>query len=176
MKFEITTAKLILSKTPFLLKTYLSNLPDEWIFQNEGGDTWSPYDIVGHYIIGEQTDWIPRAKLILSAEMGKINTFTPFDRFAQFENSKGKSLDDLLNEFETLRKANLEELDNLEITPETLQKKGIHPELGEVTLSQLLSCWVTHDLNHIGQISRVLAKNYKNEVGVWTQYISILNQ
>ncbi len=172
MEFNLTESIQILGKTPLVISTMLKNLPEAWIKTNEGGDTWSPYDVVGHLIHGERTDWIPRALIILSEVADK--TFEPFDRFAQFENSKGKSLDELLTEFGQLREENLQKLKALNIDEKALLKIGIHPEFGPVTLKQLLSAWVVHDLGHINQITRVMAKNYKIEAGPWTKYLSIL--
>ncbi|MEX0314502.1 MAG: DinB family protein [Allomuricauda sp.] len=174
MEFNLEESIQILVKTPSVISNLLKDLPEVWIKTNEGGDTWSPYDIVGHLIHGEQTDWIPRAKIILDTENNK--TFTPFDRFAQFENSSGKTLNQLLSEFQELRTENIETLKALDITESDLMKEGIHPEFGLVTLKQLLATWAVHDLGHIHQIVRVLANNYKNEVGPWIQYISILQK
>ncbi len=151
----------------------LQGLPKEWTHQNEGGDTWSPFDVVGHLIHGEKTDWMPRIKIILSDAEDK--TFEPYDRFAQFRLSKGKELNDLLEEFESLRKSNLDELLSLNLSPEQLNRGGIHPELGPVILSEVLSAWVVHDLGHIVQVSRVMAKQYKDEVGPWPEYLTVLN-
>ena len=173
MKYKQTEAIEILDQTPRTLKSFLGHLSEQWLYNNEGEGTWSPYDIVGHLIHGEKTDWMPRLQIILSDAEHK--TFEPFDRFAQFENSKGKSLSQLLDEFERLRQNNLITLKDLNLTDTQLERKGIHPEFGEVTLSQLLSTWVTHDLAHIAQISRVMAKQYKTEVGPWVSYIPILN-
>ncbi|WP_299363556.1 DinB family protein [Winogradskyella sp.] len=173
MKYNLTDALEVLEQTPRTLKSFLGHLSDQWLYNNEGEDTWSPYDIVGHLIHGEKTDWIPRLKVILGNSKNK--TFTPFNRFAQFENSKGKSMAQLLDEFSALRQVNLQTLKALNLSKTQLQLKGIHPELGEVNLSQLLATWVTHDLAHIAQISRVMAKQYKTEVGPWMAYISILN-
>ncbi|NNE26431.1 MAG: DinB family protein [Saprospiraceae bacterium] len=162
----------LLHKTPVILRSMLSDLSDDLIFSNEGGESWSPFDIVGHLIHGEKTDWIPRTEIILSDDKDK--NFIPFDRFAQFENSKGKTLPMLLDEFESLRAANLKTLSSLNLSPLEYQKTGIHPEFGEVSLQQLISCWVAHDLGHIYQISRVLAFQYKNDVGPWVKYLRIL--
>lgn len=172
MQFDLAKSIRVLERTPAVLKALLQDLSEDWTKPNEGPDTWSPYDIVGHLIHGEKTDWIPRTQIIL--EHGVDQPFEPYDRFAQFEESKGKSLNELLDEFETLRNGNLEKLKSLEIEA-NLDKKGKHPELGEVSLSNLLSSWVVHDLGHISQISRVMAKQYKGEVGIWTQYLGILN-
>lgn len=152
----------------------LTGLSDEWTSTNEGSKTWSAYDVVGHLIHGELTDWIPRAELILSRSGSKI--FTPFDRFAQFEVSKGKSLAELLKTFEKLRQRNIRHLRDWNISDQDLEEKGIHPEFGDVTLSQLLATWVVHDLNHIAQISRVMAKQYKEAVGPWTVFLRVLQQ
>jgi hypothetical protein len=172
MKFSINRAIEILERTPQVLEAMLSGLSDEWIANNEGPDTWSPYDIIGHFIHGEKTDWIPRMEIILSAKADKA--FEPFDRFAQFRDSRGKTLQQLLQEFKTLRTRNVERLRSANITPNVLTQTGKHPAFGGVTLSQLLSTWVVHDLNHISQTARVMAKQYKDEVGPWTEYLGIL--
>ena len=173
MKYSHNKAIEILEQTPKTLKSYLGNLSEDWLLATEGDNTWSPYDIVGHLIHGEKTDWIPRLNIIIGNTENK--TFKPFDRFAQFEASKGKSIHMLLDEFASLRHQNLKTLQALNLSNQQLLQKGIHLDLGEVTLSQLLSTWVTHDLGHIAQISRVMAKQYKTEVGPWLAYISILN-
>ncbi|MCW3089991.1 MAG: DinB family protein [Ferruginibacter sp.] len=163
MEFNLSKSIEILERTPGVLIAMLHNLSDDWTSQNEGGETWSVFDIVGHLIHGEKTDWIPRMEIILSDKPTK--TFEPFDRFAQFEESKGKSLAQLLDEFKTLRKHNIEQLRSKNLTKQNEQEKGIHPAFGEVTVSQLLSTWTVHDLNHIAQICRVIASQYKAEVG-----------
>jgi len=172
MKFEITKTVEILRQTPYTLSQLLQNLSGEWIMNNEGGDSWSPYDIVGHLIHGDKTDWIQRIRIIL--EHGEAKPFDPFDRFAQFKNSEGKSLSDLLYDFTVLREENLKVLDGLNITSDKLNMRGIHPEFGIVTLSQLLATWAVHDLDHIAQIARVLSKQYTDEVGPWKKYLTIL--
>jgi len=172
MNFSINTSIEILERTPNTLEAMLQGIDEEWTANNEGPETWSVYDIVGHLIHGEITDWIPRADIILSDNPHKA--FTPFNRFAQFDDSKGKSLKVLLDEFKVLRKKNIEHLKSKNITATALELKGIHPAFGEVTLAQLLSTWVVHDLNHIAQISRVMAKQYKEAVGPWTAYLRIL--
>jgi|ERR1043165_3595789 uncharacterized damage-inducible protein DinB len=174
MEFQLDRAKEILKRTPATLKALLDGLADEWITTNEGGESWSPFDIVGHLIHGEETDWIPRARMIL--EDGESRAFEPFDRFAMFEKSKGKTLGELLDTFERLRQESLRELDEMNLTPEMLSKRGLHPELGFVTLSQLLSTWVAHDLGHMGQIVRVMAKQYVDAVGAWQAYLPILSR
>ena len=172
--FQLDNAKEVLRRTPGTLNALLKDLPDEWVLQNEGPETWSPYDVIGHLIEGEETDWIPRARIIL--EHGEARPFDPFDRFAMFEKSKGKSLPELLARFEELRSESLRQLDQLNLTPELLEKRGMHPRLGVVTLSQLLSAWVVHDLGHISQIVRVMAKQYGTAIGPWTAFLSIVNE
>ncbi|SNT30708.1 DinB superfamily protein [Ekhidna lutea] len=172
MQFNLKKSILILERTPSVLQEILKDLPEDWTTPNEGAETWSPFDVVGHLIHGEQTDWIARTKTIL--EHGESRPFDPFDRFAQFEKSKGKTINELLDEFERLRVANLKELQSLSISENDLNKTGMHPGLGPVTLRNLLSGWVVHDLGHVAQISRVMAKQYTVEVGPWTEYMSIL--
>ena len=172
MNFALDKSIDILERTPGVLISLLRNISVDWISESEEGLTWSVYDVVGHLIHGEKTDWVPRAKLILSKNPDK--KFEPFNRFAQFEDSNGKSLTQLLDEFELLRKMNIDWLRSVKLTQKDLQKTGIHPAFGKVTLRQLLSTWVVHDFNHIAQISRVMAKLYKEEVGPWTEYLSIL--
>lgn len=174
MQFDLNKAIEILEKTPQVFTSLLNGISDEWTQTNEGGESWSPFDIIGHLVHGEMTDWITRTNIIL--KQGDNTTFEPFDRFAQEEISKGKSLFDLLNNFTQLRKENLKILRSLNISERQLDLTGTHPELGEVTLRQLLSTWVTHDLGHIAQITRVMAKQYKSEVGPWQKYIPILTR
>lgn len=172
MTFNINKSIEILSRTPLVIESLVSGLPEEWQKSNEGQNTWSPYEIVGHLIHGEKTDWIPRTKIILSNSENK--TFTPFDRFAQAHENQERPIVELLKEFKELRNKNLDVLKSLQIDDSKLLEKGIHPELGEVTLKDLLSTWVVHDLGHISQISRVMAKQYKTEVGPWIEYLGIL--
>ena len=172
MNFNLERSLEVLERTPNVLITMLQGISTDWTSVNEGDETWSVYDIIGHLIHGEKTDWIPRTDIILSEKTEK--TFKPFDRFAQFEDSKGKSLSELLIEFRILRESNVEQLRSKKLTDKNLEEKGIHPAFGEITLSQLLSTWVVHDLNHIAQICRVMAKQYKTEVGPWTEYLKIL--
>jgi hypothetical protein len=174
MEFQLDHAKEILVRTPATLNSLLRHLPEEWTLSNEGPESWSPFDVVGHLIHGEEADWIPRARIIL--EYGVESTFEPFDRFAMFEKSRGKSLGDLLDRFEWLRGESLKELEGMNLSPELLGKRGMHPELGVVTLSQLLSTWVVHDLGHIGQVVRVMAKQYGDAVGAWQAYLPILSR
>ena len=172
MKFTVDKSLEILERTPKVLITMLQDISADWTSPNEGGDSWSVYDIIGHLIHGENTDWVPRTEIILSENSDK--KFARFDRFAQFEDSKGKTLNQLLKEFKMLRERNIEQLRSKKITDKNLEEIGIHPAFGHVTLSQLLSTWVVHDLNHIAQISRVMAKQFKVEVGPWTEYLRIL--
>lgn len=174
MEFKINKAIEILERTPIVLQNLLGGLSQDWTHHNEGNNTWSPFDIIGHLIHGEKTDWIPRMEIILS--YGETKSFQPFDRFAQLDDSQGKTLDELLAEFSRLRKLNLENLRSKAVTLEDLKKTGIHPAFGQVSLSQLLSTWVVHDLNHLGQISRVMASQYKANVGPWIEYLGILQR
>lgn len=173
MLFDVQSAVAVLERTPTTLFALLGNLPDEWTWATEGPGTWSPYDVVGHLIHGERTDWIPRARIIV--ENGESRPFEPFDRTAMFRESAGKSLRELLLEFADLRSGNLEALDSLQLTDNELELQGRHPELGCVTLRQLLASWVVHDLGHIAQISRVMAKQYKQEIGPWRAYLTIVH-
>jgi hypothetical protein len=161
----------ILERTPGVLNALLKNISSDWSSKNEGGDSWSPYDFVGHLIHGEKTDWIPRVKIILSGKSER--KFEPFDRFAQFNESKGKSLTALLDEFSKLRVQNIAYLKSENIIG-NLNATGVHPAFGDVTLRQLLATWVVHDLNHIAQISRVMAHQYKEDAGPWIGYLKIL--
>jgi hypothetical protein len=172
MKLELENVTEVLRRTPLTLDSLLRDLPEPWLVHNEGPDTWSPYDIVGHLIHGVEADWIPRAKIIL--EHGETRPFEAFDRVAMFEQSKGKSIAELLDTFGRLRAENLGELQKLNLTAELLEKRGMHPELGVVTLKQLLATWVVHDFGHIRQVVRVMAKQYRDEVGPWKVYLSIL--
>ncbi|MBL7724615.1 MAG: DinB family protein [Chitinophagaceae bacterium] len=173
MTFTIDKSYQVLESTPAVLKSLLSNLHDGWVMSNEGPETFSPYDVVGHLIHGEKTDWAIRIRRIL--EHGTALSFEPYDRFAQFEESKGKNLLQLLDEFEQLRNENLTWLKSLELKEADFDKKGMHPALGEVTLRNLLATWVVHDLTHIAQITRVMTKQYKEEIGPWTEFFRILN-
>jgi Protein of unknown function (DUF664). len=174
LEFALERAREILARTPGVLDSLLRDLSGDWTRNNEGGETWSPYDVVGHLIHGERTDWLVRAEKILTR--GKNEPFTPFDRFAQFRESDGKSLDNLLDEFEEVRRRNLETLAAWHLTDAQLALEGMHPVFGVVTLRQLLSTWVAHDLAHIGQIVRVMAKQYGDAVGPWRAYLPILER
>jgi DinB superfamily len=171
--FVLADAIGILTRTPPTLDTLLRGLPGAWTSAHEGGDTWSPFDIVGHLIHGERTDWLPRVKIVL--EHGDARAFEPFDRLAQFEVSAGRTMESLLDEFASLRRRNLEELGALALTPADLERRGRHPAFGAVTLRQLLATWTAHDLDHVMQISRVLGQQYSDEVGPWRAYLRVIS-
>jgi hypothetical protein len=171
--FSLPEALPLLRRTPAVLQTWLGDLPEPWTARNEGPETWSPYDIVGHLIHGERTDWIPRTELLL--DHGESRPFVPFDRFAQFRDSRGKSLQELLEIFAELRAQNVARLEALSLSGDDFDRRGRHPELGSVTLGQLLATWVAHDLNHLAQIARVMARQYAESVGPWRAYLPILH-
>lgn len=172
MDFSLDSAIPVLSRTPRVLDDLLRDLPEPWIRGTEGPDTWSPYDVVGHLIHGERTDWMPRVEHLLAH--GESLAFTPFNRFAQFEESRGRTLEQLLGTFTELRGQSLHRLSTLKLEPADLERHGKHPELGRVTLGQLLATWVAHDLDHIVQIARVMGHQYQEAVGPWSQYLRIL--
>lgn len=171
--FDMEEAVSILARTPATLDALLRNLPEGWIAAHEGADTWSPFDVVGHLIHGERTDWMPRARLIL--EHGEARAFDTFDRHAQFAASQGRTLASLLDEFASLRATNLADLAAIRLTEADLERRGRHPQLGTVTLRELLATWVAHDLDHLIQISRVLARQYSDEVGPWRAYLRVIS-
>ena len=162
----------LLARTPATLDAFLRELPDSLVRLNEGGDTWSAYDIVGHLVYAERTDWMPRVKMIL--EFGETRAFEKFDRLGQVKESRGKSLAQLLDEFAGVRTENLNELRALNIQKEDLNRRGQHPSLGVVTLSQLLATWAAHDLTHLHQLSRIMAHQYREAVGPWSAYLGVL--
>ena len=176
-EFSLTEAIAILTRTPATLNALLRGLPDLWVLHNEGSDggkdSWSAFDIVGHLIVGDRTDWMPRARIIL--ENGEARPFDPFDRFAQQKESQGKSLEQLLDEFARVRRENVAALQALNLQPEDLARRGRHPALGVVTLSQLLATWAVHDLTHLHQLSRVMAHQYRDAVGPWSAYLGVLH-
>jgi hypothetical protein len=174
MTFDLAEAIAVLERTPATFKALLSGLPDEWIGCDEGPDTFSPFDNVGHLIHGERSDWIARARIILA--QGANRRFEPYDRFAQVRESKGKSLGKLLDEFAKLREQNLAQLRSWQLSERELALEGEHPELGTVTLRQLLATWVAHDLGHIAQTARVMAKRYREDVGPWRAYLPVLDR
>jgi hypothetical protein len=174
MDFNLSDGIAVLERTPSTLRAMLRGLGPAWVDATEGPETWSPYVIVGHLIHAERTDWIPRAQLILAQSANR--RFTPFDRFAQFRESQGKSLADLLDEFARLRVENLATLAGWRLTDVQLALEGEHPEFGAVALRQLLATWVAHDLGHVAQTARVMAKQYREAVGPWRAYLPILDR
>jgi DinB superfamily len=172
MAHDLEQTIALIERTPKVLDTLLRDLPDEWTMRNEGEKSWSAYDIVGHLIHGEKTDWIPRAKRIL--ESGESKPFDKFDRFAQERDSKGKSLAELLDEFSRARAESIRQLRALKLQPKDLERKGTHQVLGRVTLSQLLASWAAHDLTHLHQLSRVMAHQYREPIGPWTKFMGVL--
>lgn len=174
MEFDLDEGLAVLTRTPVTLRTLLAGLPAPWTSANEGPDTWSPQDVVGHLIHGEETDWIPRAKIILTK--GESQAFEPFDRFAQARRFSGWSLERLLDRFGEARAEGIATLRGWHLTRDQLARCGRHPELGQVTLSHLLASWVVHDLGHIAQISRVMAKRYTAAVGPWKAYLPVLTR
>lgn len=172
MKIDDSIA--ILERTPNTLRVWLEGLPEEWIGWRIGPDAFSPFDVIGHLIHGERTDWIPRLRMIL--DRGTSRPFEPFDRFAMYELSKGRSLASLLDEFSQLREANLKVLKSLNHSDADWEREGQHPALGRVTLSQLLATWTVHDLNHIDQIARTMAHRYRDDVGPWHAYLGVLSR
>jgi hypothetical protein len=173
MQYSLEDTVALLTRTPATLDALLRDLPETWTRCNEGEKTWSAFDIIGHLIHGERTDWMPRAKMIL--QFGATKVFEPFDRWGQERESQGKSLTQLLDEFSRLRSENLNELRTLKLRPEELERRGRHPALGVVTLSQLLAAWAAHDLTHLHQISRVMANQYREAVGPWSAYLGVLH-
>jgi uncharacterized damage-inducible protein DinB len=174
MNFDSAGSIAILERTPAVLRTLLEGLSGDWTHSNEGPDTWSPVNVIGHLIDGEETDWMERAHIIL--EQGSNLRFEPFDRFRHIHTSKERTLTELLNHFAELRASNLKELKQLTLDRTTLRLTGEHPEFGTVTLEQLLATWVAHDLGHLAQISRVMAKQYKEAVGPWQVYLPVLHR
>lgn len=163
----------LLARTPATLDALLRGLPDAWALQNEGSNSWTAFDIVGHLIQGERTDWMPRARMIL--EFGEMRTFAPFDRNAQERESRGKKLSQLLDEFRAARAENLAALRALNLTQQDMERRGRHPAFGTVTLSQLLATWTVHDMTHLHQLSRVMAHQYRAAVGPWSAFLGVLH-
>jgi len=174
LDFDLDRSCAVLERTPAVARTLLGGLPPEWTSSNEGADSWSAFDIVGHLIDGEETDWIPRARIILAH--GPDRRFTPFDRLRHLQLNRGRRLDDLIERFAALRGANLKTLRAFRLTPAKLTLTGGHPEFGVVTLRQLLAAWVVHDLGHLAQIARVMAKQYREPVGPWEAYLPVLHR
>ena len=172
MEHDLRQTLSLLTRTPAALDALLRDLPEAWTFKNEGENTWSAFDVVGHLIHGERTDWMPRARMVL--QFGETRTFEPFDRWGHMREGDGKSLGQLLDEFARLRSANLDELRALNLRQADLERRGRHPALGPVTLSELLATWAAHDLTHLHQISRVMAHQYREAVGPWSRYLGVL--
>lgn len=171
-EFSLAEAIAVLTRTPATLNALLRGLPDIWVRCNEGNDSWSAFDIMGHLIVGERTDWMPRVRILL--ENGEARPFDPFDRFAQLKENQDKSLEQLLDDFARARIESLAALQALNLQPEDLTRRGRHPRLGVVTLSQLLAAWAVHDLTHVHQLSRVMAHQYRDAVGPWIAYLGVL--
>lgn len=172
MRFDLAGSTQVLGRTPATLRVLLDGIDESWVRATEGPDTFSPFDVVGHLIDGEETDWMARARIILAR--GPNLTFTPYDRFRHFKRNEDRSLTSLLDEFARLRAANLELLAGWQLTERQLDLPGEHPSLGRVTLRQLLAAWVVHDLGHIAQTARVMAKQYRDDVGPWVPYLPVL--
>jgi len=173
MRRFLETSATLLERTPSTLTAWLRGLPEEWSRTNEGESTFSPYDVVGHLVHGEKTDWIVRARIIL--EHGPGRPFDRYDRFAQSRESAGRSLEALLEEFARLRGENLTTLRGWNLSEHDLERGGMHPVLGPVTLRQLLATWVAHDMTHLHQIARTMAHQYRHEVGPWEKYLGVLH-
>lgn len=173
MRYEVSAAVQVLRRTPGTLAALLDGLDDVWVRATEGPKTFSPFDVVGHLVDGEKSDWLTRARLILS---GASDTpFEPYDRFGHWERNTGRDLGSLLEEFAALRAANLRELEGWRLTDQQLAMTGTHPRLGAVTLAQLLSAWVVHDLGHVAQVSRVMAKQYGEAIGPWREFLPVVS-
>ena len=174
MNFDLGKSVAVLERTPGVLRALLRDLPGDWTRANEGPETWSPFDVVGHLIDAEETDWMPRARVILA--QGTDRRFPPFDRFRHLRENRGKPLGELLDRFDVLRGRNVADLAAFQIGPRELALTGEHPEFGSVTLAQLLATWVAHDLGHVAQAARVMAKQYREAVGPWRAYLPVLDR
>lgn len=174
LPFDPVAAAAVLHRTPRTLRALLAGLPDSWLGADEGDGTFSPWDVVAHLLHGERDDWMPRLRIIL--ELGETRPFERFDRFAHRTESAGASIDELLDQFAAARQASLAELDSLLADGLDLGRTGVHPDLGRVTAGQLLATWVVHDLGHIRQIARVMAKQYGGDVGPWREYLPVLSE
>jgi hypothetical protein len=172
MQFRLAEATAVLTRTPTILNALLRGLPSVWVRCNEGKDSWNAFDIVGHLIVGERTDWMPRVRIVL--ENGEARPFDPFDRFGQWKENQEKSMEQLLDDFSRLRTQSLAALRALNLQPGDLTRRGRHPALGVVTLSELLATWAVHDLTHMHQLSRVMAHQYRDAVGPWSAYLGVL--
>lgn len=169
--FDLAEAVAVLERTPAVLRAMLAGLPEGWSRTTEGPGTWSPFDVVGHLLHGEGSDWMPRVRHVLA---GERRPFDPVDREAHFAAAAGRSVDELLDAFADARRASLDELASLRLTADDLARTAVHPAFGEVTLRQLLATWTAHDLDHLGQVARVMAKRYRDAVGPWSAYLRIL--
>jgi hypothetical protein len=174
MSFDLDDGLAVLSRTPSVFRALLTDLPESWLRCDEGPETFTPFDNLGHLIHGERSDWIVRARIILA--QGADRTFAPYDRFAQQRESAGKSVATLLDEFDELRTENIATLRSWNLTERELGLEGTHPALGGVTLEQLLATWVAHDLGHIAQTARVMAKRHREAVGPWRQYLPVMDR
>jgi len=172
MEHKLHDTVSLLSRTPDALNALLRDLPDTWTHRNEGQNTWSAYEIVAHLIDAERTNWIPRARMVL--QLGETQAFPPFDRGGHIRESQDKSLGQLLDEFARVRSESLDELRSLNLRQEDFERRGRHPALGIISLSQLLATWATHDLTHLHQISRVMAYQYRETVGPWSKFLGVL--
>jgi hypothetical protein len=172
MEHDLQQTISLLTRTPAALNSLLHDLPETWTMRNEGEGTWTVFDVIGHLVHGERTDWISRAKMIL--QFGESRTFEPFDRLGQIRESQGKSIQQLLDEFARLRSENLREVTVLNLGPDALELRGRHPVFGSVTLSELLATWAIHDMTHLHQISRIIAYQYRDTVGPWSAYLGVL--
>jgi len=174
MKFDLKQSIEVLDRTPIVLRNWLVGLDETWIENNYGKETFSPFDVIGHLLHGERTDWMTRVEIIL--EHGESKTFTPWDRYAMKTESQGKTIDQLLEEFAIARQENLDQLEAKKLSNADLQRTGTHPRFGQVTLQQLLATWVTHDLNHIHQIAKCMAWQYRDEIGPWRKYVTFIDR
>lgn len=172
MQFDLNQTLEVLERTPATLRAMLAGISDGWVHGTRGPDTFSPYDVVGHLITGEKSDWMTRVRMIL--QFGTEQPFPKYDRYAQFEESRGRSLEDLLEEFERLRRTNIAALRAVHLVPSDFARRGSHPALGEVSLENLLATWAAHDLNHVAQIARTMAWQYEGVVGPWKEYLGVL--
>ena len=174
MQFNLDDTIAHLRRTPMVLEHLLASMPEAWTHGNYGPQTFSPFDVVGHLIHGERTDWMPRVRLIL--DHGEEHAFEPFDRYAHYEASRGKSVTDLLEIFASVRAENVASLESLQLNETDFQRRGTHPAFGSVTLAQLLATWVVHDLHHVAQICKAMSYQYREAVGPWRAYLGIITQ
>lgn len=174
MNFSLDQSIEILERTPDVLQRWLSGIDEAWIENNYGENTFSPFDVVGHLLHGERTDWMARVEMIF--EFGESQAFAPWDRYAMYDESHGKTIDQLLEEFAAARRKNLAKLGSKGLTDTDLSRTGTHPRFGQVTLQQLLATWVTHDLNHIHQIAKCMAWQYRDEIGPWQEYVTFIDR